>query len=177
MEIEHEAKILDVDVKAVAERIHTLGGEDRGEVLQRRYVYDVVPPAPNKWVRLRESGDVTTLTVKMIEHDGIDGTREVETTVGDFDAMARVLEAMGFAPRSYQENRRWSFTLEGARLEIDSWPQIPPYLEIEADSLHEVMETAERLGFAPEALTSENTVKVYARYGIDLASIASLRFG
>jgi adenylate cyclase class 2 len=66
--------------------------------------------------------------------------------------------------------------LAGARLEIDRWPRIPPYLEIEAESRDDVVRVAGVLGYAADDLTGENTVKVYARYGIDLGTIADLRF-
>lgn len=62
------------------------------------------------------------------------------------------------------------------RLEIDSWPLIPPYLEIEGDCVEDVQRAADRLSIAVSELTTENTVKVYARYGIDLESISDLRF-
>jgi adenylate cyclase class 2 len=44
---------------------------------------------------------------------------------------------------------------------------IPPYLEIEADSREDVVRVAALLGISEDALTGQNTVKVYARYGID----------
>jgi adenylate cyclase class 2 len=53
---------------------------------------------------------------------------------------------------------------------------IPLYVEIEADSQEQVVETAIKLGFSEEQLTGENTVKIYARYGIDLDSMEELRF-
>ena len=117
-----------------------------------------------------------TLTVKEIEHDGIDGTTETEVVVGDFETANELLRRMGFEAKSYQENRRESFELAGARLEIDRWPLIPPYLEIEGDSQQHVVEVAGMLGIPEDRLTGENTVKVYARYGIDLGSIRDLRF-
>jgi adenylate cyclase class 2 len=83
---------------------------------------------------------------------------------------------MGFKPRSYQENWRTSFALNNARLEIDEWPLIPPYLEIEADSRAEVVQTAALLGYANNELTGENTVKVYASYGIDLMAFERISF-
>jgi adenylate cyclase class 2 len=53
---------------------------------------------------------------------------------------------------------------------------IPPYLEIEADSKEQVVETAKKLGFEEEQLTGENTLNIYAKYGIDLDLISDLRF-
>jgi hypothetical protein len=61
-------------------------------------------------------------------------------------------------------------------LEIDWWPLIPPYLEIEADSRDQVIEVAGLLGISDRSTGLENTIKVYARYGIDLTTIEDLRF-
>lgn len=62
-----------------------------------------------------------------------------------------------------------------AELEIDEWPLIPPYLEIEAASAEAVRRVASLLGYDEALLTSENTTKVYRRYGIDLAEHRELR--
>lgn len=177
MPIEHEAKVLDIDPEAVAAGILSKGGQQADEPkLMRRYVYDILPGDQSKWIRLRDTGRVTTLCVKEIRSDAIDGTHEVETAVEDFAATNELLGLLGFTPKSYQENRRTSFTLDDARLEIDEWPRIPPYLEIESDSRDDVVRVANLLGYDESQLTGENTVKVYARYGIDLSSIKELRF-
>lgn len=176
MPIEHEAKILDVDADALEKRILAEGGQKHGEALQRRYVYDITPGDASKWIRLRDTGREITLTVKEISHDGIDGTQEAEVTVDDFEGTNAILAKLGYQPKAYQENKRVSFTLDGAEIEVDTWPLIPTYAEIEAASKEEVIAVATRLGYAEDQLTGENTTKVYARYGIDLASITDLRF-
>ena len=174
--IEYEAKVLDIDPDRAARLILDKGGQSLGEVLQRRYVYDIEPGDASRWVRLRDTGSRVTLAVKEIDSDAIDGTRETETEVGDFETANTLLGKLGYTPKAYQENRRHSFVLDGARLEIDTWPRIPAYLEIEADSREEVVRVAALLGYAEAELTGENTTKVYARYGIDLATITDLRF-
>ncbi|KFK86917.1 adenylate cyclase [Streptomyces sp. JS01] len=174
--VEYEAKYLDVDRAAMASRIASAGGEYKGGRMMRRYVYDTVPPAAGRWVRLRDDGSLTTLCVKEITSDAIDGTSETETVVGDFETTHALLGRMGLPHRSYQENHRDSWTLDSVRLEIDSWPLIPPYLEIEGDCVEDVHGVAARLSIAVRELTSENTTKVYARYGIDLERISDLRF-
>jgi adenylate cyclase, class 2 len=83
---------------------------------------------------------------------------------------------LGFTPGSYRANRRTSFLLEGAWLEIDEWPLIPPYLEIEADSRTELLRTAALLGYGEADLTGENTVSVYAPHGIDFMTRARVSF-
>lgn len=174
--IEFEGKILDVDPDVIEKAILDVGGRKVGERFMRRYVYDIAAGDESRWVRLRDTGSETTLTVKHITADAIDGTREVEVTVDNFDATNTLLGMLGFTPKSYQENRRTSFTLDGAQLEIDTWPRIPPYLEIEATSTAEVVRIAEVLGFTEADLTGENTIKIYARHNIDLNAISELTF-
>ncbi|MEV0802461.1 CYTH domain-containing protein [Kribbella sp. NPDC050281] len=175
MPIEFEAKVLDVEPDALAERILRLGGRRVGDRLMRRYVYDIAAGDESRWIRLRDSGTAVTLTVKEIAHDGIDGTMETEVEVGDFEAANELLGRIGFEAKSYQENRRMSFEFEGAQLEIDWWPRIPPYLEIEGQSREHVVRVGAALGISADELTGENTMKVYTRYGIDLAEISELR--
>jgi len=175
--IEYEAKALDINPADVTRRILAAGGaEVTARRLMRRYVYDTVPPVSGRWVRLRDTGDGSTLCVKEIITDAVDGTHETEVGVDSFEETAALLRLAGLTPRGYQENRRTSYTLGAVRLEVDEWPRIPPYLEIEADDEAQVREAAAALGFDRDRLTSINTTKVYRRYGIDLDAIADLRF-
>lgn len=177
MHIEYEAKVLDIDPVATAEAIIAMGGRRAADtVLLRRYVYDVVVGDARKWIRLRDKGSGSTLTFKEIRHDGIDGTDEVEIDVSSFETTNDLLGKLGFIARSYQENRRTSYELDGAQLEIDEWPLIPAYLEIEAQSREEVVRIAALLGYTEADLTGENTVKVYARHGIDLMALDRIGF-
>jgi adenylate cyclase class 2 len=176
MPIEHEAKILDIDPEAAERLILDKGGQKLADRFMRRYVYDITPGDQSKWIRLRDTGNETTLTVKEITSDGIDGTHEIEVGVDDFATTNALLGMLGFTPKSYQETKRTSFILDGAQVEIDTWPQIPPYLEIEAGSTDEVIRIAGLLGYTEADLTGENTIKIYTRYGIDLNTITELRF-
>lgn len=175
MGTEYEAKILDIDVAAVESKIQDLGGTFFGESLQRRYVYDIIPGDQSQWLRLRDNGTQSTIAVKRIAHDGIDGTDETEIAVDDFDTAARLLELIGMTPKAYQENRRRSWRLDECELEVDTWPHIPTYLEIEGPDVDSVAETARRLGYDPEKLTGANTTKIYTHYGRNLADFPELR--
>jgi len=85
MPVEHEAKVLDVDPAATTALILAKGGQPVGaRARMRRYVYDIVPGDRSRWIRLRDNGGETTLCVKEIRNETIDGTYEVEVTVADF---------------------------------------------------------------------------------------------
>ena len=49
--------------------------------------------------------------------------------------------------KSYQETRRESWLLEETEIEVDTWPWIPPFIEIEGKNEIIVRSVAEGLGF------------------------------
>lgn len=176
MTIEYEARILEIDPIELEKKILSCGGERIRSSLMRRYVYAVEDQNLNRFIRLRDTGFEVTLAYKEINHDGIDGTEETEVIVDNFDKTDELLSKLGYQTKWYQENHRTSFQLNGARLEIDHWPLIPPYLEIEADSYEQVIQIASLLGFAENQLVGENTLKIYVLYGINIKKIPVLCF-
>ena len=166
--IEHEAKILEVNVDVVRKKLEGLGAKKVGDYTFRRYVFDTIPATENRWVRLRSTGEETTLTVKEIDTNAIDGTSEWEITVSDIDKTLVILEKIGISPRGYQENLREEYELSGAQVAIDTWPKLDPYVEIEAESVEGVIRIAGLLGYGEEDLTAENTSDLYKAIGIDL---------
>lgn len=176
MQTEIEVKILEINVEDVIANLNALGAKKIGEKMQKRFVYDFNPKKENSWIRLRTDGIKTTLTVKEIHNDSIDGTRELEVMVDDFEKTNLLLEKLGYVSKGYQENKRISYVLGNAEIEIDFWPRIPPYLEIEAKTIFGVETMIKKLGFNVSQSTSISTIKVYKKYGIDLEAIKELKF-
>lgn len=173
---EYELRILEVDIAEVQARLEDLGAKKIGEYDFRRHVFEVIPAVKGRWVRLRTNGENTTLTIKQIQSDEVDGTAEWETNVDDFDVAFEMLEKMGLKSKGYQENKRIEYKLDGAQICIDTWPKIPTYLEIEASSKKKVLTCAKRLGYTEDETTGKNTEKIYMDYGIDISKDANLAF-
>ena len=138
MKTEYEIRVLEIDKESIVKKLESLGTIKKGEYNQKRYVYDLKPLQKGKWIRLRTNGIDTTLTYKDIEKNTIDGTKEVELRVEDFDIANEFLNKIGFIARNYQENKRIQYILDNVEIDIDTWPMIPTYLEIEANSEKEV---------------------------------------
>ncbi len=167
MPIEHEIKILDISIDTIREKLKDIWATFIDTKNFRRYVYDMNPPIYEKRIRLRTDGKKTTLTVKhIIDPQAIDGTKEREIIVDNFDTTNDLLNKMWYIAKSYQENNRESYTLDGCDIEIDSRPHIPPYMEIEWPSLQAVESIINKLWLSDHIHTSENTTDVYTRYGI-----------
>jgi len=176
METEYEVRILDIDVEDVKKRLKALGCDECIERSMRRYVYDIKSDGRYMWIRLRDNGEHTTLTIKEIESDKIDGTKETEVIVNDFNKTKMILSQLGFEPLAYQENKRISYKLEGVDIEIDFWPKIPAYLEVEGKSVEEVRKVVEKLGFKMEETTSIGVRKIYKKYGLEVHDFKELKF-
>ena len=175
--IEYEVRVLEIDIKKMQKKLKELNAELVEDVFQRRYVYDFKPVNPDKWIRLRTNGNTTTLTIKDVQSSKIDGTKEMEILVDDFDTTNEILNELGYKPRGIQENKRIKYNLNGVEVDIDTWPRIPTYLEVEGKNEEEVYKTLELLGIPKEKATALNTQTIYEEiYGIDLTNEPLLAF-
>lgn len=177
MDIEYEVRFLEIDKEKIINRLEELGAIKKGEFNQKRYVYNLVPSQDGKWIRLRTNGNITTLTYKDIVKDTVDGTREVEIEVDNFEKTNELLERIGFKNKGYQENRRIQYILNGVEIDIDSWPMIPSYLEIEGKSEEEIIKTQKLLKLDESKKTMLNCKDIYMQlYNIDIDKIRELKF-
>jgi len=134
---------------------------------------------PNKWVRLRKSNDKVELTVKHIyakNNSKIQKVKELEIGVTDFEETNRILEAIGLVRRNYQEKTRYSFEYKSAEIEIDIWPMLDAYMEIECDDEDLISEIIDKLNFKDKKVVSLNTEQLYKEKGIDVLKMDELKF-
>lgn len=179
MEKERELTILDIDIEDFINTLESLGAQKQGEFLQRRYVFDVKPVNPNKWIRLRTNGKKTTLTIKEIkDKNSIEGTNELEIVVDDFDKTNEILNELGYESRNYQENYRRVYLFENTEISIDSWPLIPTYAEIEGKTNEDVEKVLKLVNKKEYKVTTFDVESIYREiYGIDIMKIKELKFG
>lgn len=175
MHTEFEVRILEIDPEEIKKRLEKLNATFEWDYVQKRYVYDFKPKEENKWIRLRTNGKKTTLTIKNIVTSKIDGTQELEVVVDDFDRTNLILKELGYEAKGYQENRRIQYLLNGVEIDIDSWPKIPTYLEIEGPSEDAVYHAVSVLGFDKEDCTTRDVEGIYLDYGYNLEEIYDLK--
>ena len=152
--IEYEVRVLEINKDEIQGKLKELNAILIEDVFQKRYVYDFKPVVPSKWIRLRTNGSQTTLTIKNVESSNIDGTREVEIEVSDFNATNERLGELGYSPRGIQENKRIKYDLNGVEVDIDTWPMIPTYMELEGPSVEKVKEVEELLEVDKNKITT-----------------------
>ena len=139
---------------------------------------------PQKWIRLRETNGQATLTVKHIlnpemqkkSDSGFQPVLETEIPVKSIEDTNALLQQLGFVYRNYQEKMRTTYSLNGVEVDIDSWPLIPTYVEIEHDSMDTIHSIVNSLGLQDKEMVSCNTQDVYKKYGIDIYKYRTLAF-
>ncbi len=177
MQTEYEIRVLEINKEEIIKKLENLGATLKGNFDQKRYVYDLKPAENGKWIRLRTNGKTTTLAYKNVVSDTIDGTKEVEFEVEDFNKANEFLENIGFINRGYQENKRIQYTLNGVEIDIDTWPLIPTYMEIEAKTEEEVIKMKELLDVDESKVTALNCDDIYKTiYKIDISNMKDLKF-
>lgn len=177
MNIEYEVRVLEIDKESLERKINELGATLNGRYEQKRYVYNTIPKCDGKWLRLRTNGKNTTLTYKSVEKETIDGTKELEIEVSDFEKTNELLAMAGIKAKGYQENRRIQYVLDGVEIDIDTWPLIPTYVEIEGKNEQSVKDIIKKLGLENNKVTALDVQSVYEKeYNIDISKIEVLKF-
>lgn len=175
MQIEYEVRILEIDKDKIISKLEELGAKRIFDDIQKRYVYDYNPSETNKWIRLRTNGRKSTLAIKEVTSNKIDGTKELEIEVSDFEKTKDILSELGYEYRSYQENHRIQYLLDDVEIDIDTWPMIPTYMEIEGLEC-KINDIIEKLGFKKEDAISLDVQSIYKDiYNIDIMNIKELR--
>ena len=177
MGIEYEVRVLEINHDEIISKLEKLGATKVFDAMQKRKVYDFNPAEPNRWIRLRTNGIKTTLTIKEVKEKTVDGTKELEIEVSDFDKTNEILNALGYEHRTFQENYRAQYILDGVEIDLDKWPKIPEYMEIEGKSTEEVEKILDKLEISKDKVSTLDVDSIYKYYGIDdICKIPELTF-
>ena len=181
---EIEVKFLEINKEALENTLTKIGARKVGDYFYKRQVFDYSDLRLDKqgaWVRLRDEGDKIQLSFKqrlgMQGDSGNDaGMKEIEFTVSDFDATAQFLYELGLANKFYFENKRTRYEKDGIEFDIDEWPLLDPYLEIEADSWEDIDKAIGWLGYDRANMKKFSTTQIYPRKGINDKDYSKLTF-
>lgn len=183
MTTEFEAKILNIDPDEIRSKLKKLGAHlVFPEKTFERWNFDFENKsldAKRGWLRLREGEPDGRWTLAYKQFDGarVDGVKEVEVDIGSKDQMLILLSALGLEIKSHQQRKREQWRFGSIEIDIDTWPWIPTFLEIEGASEQEVRDYCEKLelDFSKAIFGAAN--HVYDVYGIlDVNHIKELTF-
>lgn len=135
IETEKKYRLLKDDRERVLKRLQEVDAEFRGEEFEENTLYAGGGiDSRNCVLRLRRVGGSSILTFKerFPSSSSIKRQREEETHVEDADAMAAILNALGFRPAVVYEKRRSTWRVGGTEVVLDDLP-FGFFMEIEGE--------------------------------------------
>jgi adenylate cyclase, class 2 len=177
--VEIEARFKEVNADEIVKKVIELGGRDMGvKFLEETIFYDseLKWREEGRYVRLRSYDGKYIFTYKHIKKDSIDGAEEIEFGVDDPSSLRDFIERLGLIAFRTQQKKRHTLDLDGVIFDIDQWPIIPAYLEIEGESEVAVRSAAERAGLNWKDAIFLDARKIIEGYGIDVSKFKYFTF-
>jgi adenylate cyclase class 2 len=172
---EIETKILGVDSAEVISKLEKFGAKKLSE---QRLIVDWYGPkglthnGDDPWfLRARSySGGKHEVTWKG-KSDILGASRkhkEINFTVSDSAQIQDLFEELELERYAHQEKDRTSFGLKDLRFDLDRYPGMPAYMEIEASSEESIQDAIKLLGLEGHKTSSEGErVLIQKEYGLD----------
>lgn len=178
---EIEVRFLEIDKDALIAKLRELGAEDLGEdLLDEKIIYDkelTWRDGVRKILRMRTRKGRTMLTYKHRIETSAEGTEEIEFEVQDTVAAEALLERLGYEMYRAQQKLRHSFHLGEVIVDIDTWPRIPTYVELEGPSVEALQEAAALLGLDWKNVELRNPRRIIEDdYGIPVGNMRWFTF-
>jgi len=163
MNTEIEAKFININHNEIREKLKSLGAvlEQPERLMRRVVIHTPTMTEKNAFVRVRDEGHRTTITYKQFDSDSVDGAKEHEVIVSNFDDAVSIFKEAGLEYDTYQESKRENWRLGQVELMLDEWPWINPYVEIEGESEEAVKKVAALLDLDWEKAIFGGVANVY----------------
>ena len=166
--IEKEVKVLDIFPERIVKRLEKLGAK---KVFDADRIFTTLDYSgkrlskENKEVRLTEEGKLKLSWEAKISENS---KETIKLFVSRKQETLDFLNRLGLVPVAIVKSHRTSFEWEDIDFDIDTFPKIPPFLEIDlGDSEKSLEEIVNLLELRAKKTLKASTKEVYKQYGID----------
>jgi len=174
---EIEVKIFDINPEQIKKKLEALGAKKTGESHVEVVMFDFPDHRITKndeVLRVRKMHGKTEFVYKA-QFDGkkkgksdFKALKEYETTVESFDAVVAILKKLGLEVIRRFEKKRTSYLVskdgKNVKVEIDTIPGVPTYLEVEANDEAAVRWGVQLLGFTMEQTSNKGIHEMWEKY-------------
>lgn len=147
MKTEIEAKFDNINLEEMRARLAKIGAVlIQPETLTRSKIYEHPTLKDHDWFRVRDEGKRITMSYKKQLDRTLHGMQEISFEVPSFEDACAFIESTHVKFVSSQEKKREEWNKNGVEITIDTWPWIPPFIEIEGSDESSVKKIASELG-------------------------------
>jgi len=162
MKPEIEATFININKDELRSKIIAAGGKIlQAETLMKRVIFSL---NNHSFLRVRDEGNRIVMTYKNVESLSLSGSKEINVEVSNYQDTIDILKASGLKAKAVQETLREEWELDEVELDIDTWPWIPSYVEIEGPSEESVQNVANKLGFDMKDAHYGSVDQIYKLY-------------
>ena len=170
---EVETKILDVDKDKIVERLNSLGAK---KVLDTSFKVDWfrisgLEEGKDPWfLRIRTTSDGKSEVTWKSSRNFLGAAsehKEINLNIADHQKLANLFEEIGLEKYAHQEKNRISWLFDDWRFDLDKYPKMPAYLEIEGKNEEHIQEAIKLLFLEKNKATPEGERVVIQEYGLD----------
>lgn len=179
MKKEIETRFLEIDKKKLVKKLLSLGALNEGEEKLEEIIFhaaDMSWVGKRKFVRLRKTKDKIKLTYKENTGQKIDSAQEIELEVSDLNKCSEFFQKIGLTAMRELEKNRHTFKLDDITIDIDTWPKIPAYAEIEGPSVKAIQKICDKLDLDWNNRFDGDAREVFRHYGSDLDKLTMVTF-
>ncbi|MDP3956468.1 MAG: CYTH domain-containing protein [bacterium] len=183
---EIEVVFLNIDKALLEKKLSSIGATKTKEFFYKHSSFDFPDyrlDKDNSWIRLRDEGGENILAFKkrlgVTSQDGStndEGMEEVEIRVDAYEQTKVFLKKIGLIEKHEAEKKRIRYEKESVIFDIDTWPEIPTFLEIEAPSWEEIDVAINLLGYNPRDKKICSVNQIYKLYGKDVNDYQKISF-
>ncbi|MFZ2522807.1 MAG: class IV adenylate cyclase [Minisyncoccia bacterium] len=183
---EIEVIFLDIYKDVIEKKLIEIGAKKVKDIFYRHASFDYPDYRLNKdnsWIRLRDEDGEVVLAYKkrfgVTSQDGSTndaGMEEIEFTVGSYENTKTFLGKVGFVEKHEAEKKRTRWVKGSTVFDIDTWPELPTFLEIEAESWEDISTAEKELDLEEKNRKICSVNQIYKMHGMDVDDYLKISF-
>lgn len=164
---EYELRFININEKQLKNKITKLGGKIHNKNY-KMHIINYKLPGENHWIRIRDEGNKKTMTIKKDNADNFQTEHEV--IISELNQADKILQSLHCKIVNIEEKYRETWHVKGAKeIVFDSYPGLPIFVEVEADTKKQLFAMCKKLNLNPSKSFNGFAEHMYNNlYGIPL---------
>ena len=174
--LEKEIKILNIDVTMVTSTLEKLGATKVFDGKRIRTTFNSATNLLSNGIELRVTEE-DEIKLSLDEKTSSGEISSIKLKISRAKEMEDLLAKLGIYPISKVESQRISYELDNVDFDIDQFPSIPPFMEIDLEHFRgDVKELLEKLNLKQNEIFIGSTIELFRKYNKDYVNLFAISY-